>query len=155
MSDLLFGQLKTLEFYIEKENGDNPSISQVSTYWHIDHSLQVLLQVINYLNNSITKDYKPRFSIIKWLIMTTRYIPRGKGRAPQQTVPKLKSTQNELKILLDKAKSAVQTIGSVPENKNFKHPYFGYLNKKETLKFLEIHTNHHLKIIKDIAGQAN
>lgn len=27
---------------------------------------------------------------------------------------------------------------------------FGMLNKKQTVRFLEIHTNHHLKIIRDI-----
>ena len=36
-------------------------------------------------------------------------------------------------------------------NSYFKHPYFGDLNLKKTLWFLNLHTNHHLKIIKDIA----
>lgn len=150
MSDLLNSQLKTIESYIAKEDSDNLSISQVSIYWHIEHSLQVLLQVITFLNNSYVEDYKPKPSFFKWLIMTTRYIPRGKGRAPQQTVPKVKSTQKELTILLEKAKTAIETVAYLPEKKNFKHPYFGYLHKKDTIKFIEIHTNHHLKIINDI-----
>ena len=40
-------------------------------------------------------------------------------------------------------------------NSNFKHPYFGVLNLKMTKRFLEIHTNHHLKIIKEILQSNN
>jgi hypothetical protein len=32
----------------------------------------------------------------------------------------------------------------------FEHPYFGKLKLKETIRFLEIHTTHHLSIIEDI-----
>jgi hypothetical protein len=32
----------------------------------------------------------------------------------------------------------------------FEHPYFGKLKLKETIRFLEIHTQHHLDIIRDI-----
>jgi hypothetical protein len=35
-------------------------------------------------------------------------------------------------------------------DKYFEHPYFGKLRLNKTIKFLEIHTNHHLEIINDI-----
>jgi hypothetical protein len=32
----------------------------------------------------------------------------------------------------------------------FHHPFFGHLKLNKTIKFLEIHTNHHLQIIHEI-----
>lgn len=37
------------------------------------------------------------------------------------------------------------------KNAFFEHPLFGVLNKKDTMKFLKMHTTHHLKIIQDIS----
>lgn len=41
-------------------------------------------------------------------------------------------------------------LASLDENQFFTHTLFKQLNKKQTLKFLGLHTNHHLKIVKDI-----
>ncbi len=38
----------------------------------------------------------------------------------------------------------------LPENVYFNHHVFGMLTKKQTLRFLEIHTKYHLKIVNDI-----
>ena len=78
------------------------------------------------------------------------YIPRGKGKAPKQVAPKEEFTTEQLKPLLSTAKSNVDGLSTLDKIVNFNHPYFGVLNKKQTVKFLGIHTHHHLKIIKDI-----
>jgi hypothetical protein len=45
---------------------------------------------------------------------------------------------------------AITYLKDCEENQYFMHPFFGQLNKKQTIKFLAIHTEHHLKIIRDI-----
>jgi hypothetical protein len=84
--------------------------------------------------------------------MNTGYIPRGKGRAPQHTLPQEKITKEELLVHLKKAKDASRNLKDLTVGKTFKHPLFGWLNLKESSRFMKIHTHHHLKIIRDING---
>jgi len=51
---------------------------------------------------------------------------------------------------LEHAKQALKIIDSLPNKVYFKHPYFGHLNKPKSIRFLAIHTRHHLKIMAKI-----
>jgi hypothetical protein len=51
---------------------------------------------------------------------------------------------------LVKARNAITTLELISKDHFFTHPYFGDLKKKQTILFLEIHTQHHLEIIEDI-----
>ena len=55
-------------------------------------------------------------------------------------------SQKRFKLAL----SHTRMIKKAHHNAYFRHLIFGYLNKKRTIRFLQIHTAHHLKIIKDI-----
>jgi hypothetical protein len=48
------------------------------------------------------------------------------------------------------AKTQVAGIEKLDAYAFFKHPLFGNVNKKRALRFLMVHTQHHLKIIKTI-----
>ena len=87
--------------------------------------------------------------------MSTKKIPRGKAKAPQVVVPKEGITIADLEYHLTKARDAIKALEFVSKNHFFKHPYFGDLKKKQTILFLEIHTQHHLKIIQDIVSNTN
>jgi hypothetical protein len=82
--------------------------------------------------------------------MTTGKIPRGKGKAPDRVVPRATYTADELQNHLNTTIEKLQIIEKIQPNQHFTHPFFGQLNKKPMLKFLKIHTNHHLHIINDI-----
>ena len=82
--------------------------------------------------------------------MKTGYIPRGKGRAPKQTLPQNIKTKEELLTELDDAVTAIKNLDALPSNKTFRHPLFGWLNLEDTIKFMGIHTHHHMKILRDI-----
>jgi hypothetical protein len=48
------------------------------------------------------------------------------------------------------ARASIEALSKADKNQYFTHPIFGDLNTGQTFKFLGVHTNHHLKIIKDI-----
>lgn len=150
MIQKLLHQIDQLHSFILEGNQLNRKVSDKGTYWHIDHSLQVLRGIPEVLKNSNPKDYQPKFSFTKWLIMSTGYIPRGKGRAPKHTIPQNEVTQQDLLSQLEIVKTGIDNLNKLDKNKTFKHPLFGWLNLLDTIKFMGIHTHHHIKIIRDI-----
>lgn len=150
MSDQLNKQLTEIKSLIQKGDLVNDKISKKGTYWHIDHSLQILNSICEVLEHSNPGDYQPKFSFTKFVIMKTGYIPRGKGRAPKQTLPQNIKTKEELLTELDDAVTAIKNLDALPSNKTFRHPLFGWLNLEDTIKFMGIHTHHHMKILRDI-----
>jgi len=51
---------------------------------------------------------------------------------------------------IEKAKIKLEELRELNPQQFFNHPGFGNLRLKKTIQFLEIHTQHHLKIIEDI-----
>ena len=129
------------------------NISEKAVEWHIDHSLKVIIAVVNALKHSDPANYKWKFNVIRSYIFTIGSIPRGKGKAPKSVLPDDHITRENLLAQLKKAKDQIKIIENLPLQSNFNHPYFGILNVKMTTKFLDIHTRHHLKIIKDIIAE--
>ena len=82
--------------------------------------------------------------------MLTNHIPRGKVKAPNIVIPKQSITQEQIEQEIELAKANLQTLASTQKQKYFTHPIFGDLNVPKTLRFFIVHTNHHLKIIRDI-----
>lgn len=142
--------IQQLESYIPQAEKSNPNVTASTVAWQIDHSLKVIKASLMMLKNSDPKKYQPKFSIAKSIVLFTGKIPRGKARAPKQVNYKGDISQESLKNQAEELKTLVKEINSIEENKYFSHPIFGDINKKKTLKFVGIHTNHHLKIIKDI-----
>ena len=142
--------LLQLENQIPNLEKTNSKISKSTIGWQIDHCLLVVNGIIKQLEISNPADFQPKWSFFKFLILTTGKIPRGKARAPKLVNPMEVATAQELKTKIELAKKNVLKLTSFPEGFFFKHPYFGDMNKKQTEKFLAIHTKHHLKIIQDI-----
>ncbi|GAB1858233.1 hypothetical protein MHTCC0001_30700 [Flavobacteriaceae bacterium MHTCC 0001] len=63
--------------------------------------------------------------------------------------PEVILEQNLVKQL-NMAKSAVEKTDQLGKACHFKHFVFGTLSKKQSIRFLVTHTNHHLKITRDM-----
>jgi hypothetical protein len=127
----------------------NAKISSASVGWHIAHSTIVIKQIVEQLEKSEPATYKWKFSMPRLIVFLMNKIPRGKAKAPKSVQVDDNFTIEILKKYIDVAKEKVKLLDSMDSKKNFLHPYFGMLRTKSTLKFLLIHTNHHLQIIDD------
>ncbi len=142
--------LPELANYIADYNQSNHAISEASVGWHIEHSLLVIKQVTATVAQSEPKLYKSKFNVKRFIVFLTKTIPRGKAKAPKVVIPSEEITVDLLQESLKNTYQAITYLKDCEANQYFMHPFFGQLNKKQTIKFLAIHTKHHLKIIRDI-----
>ena len=146
----LEAQLAEIESYIEKAHIENLRISKREIGWHLDHTLKVLINVPVALRKSDPTEFRSNFSLLRTFIYTFNYIPRGKGKAPKHVRSFDPISDEQLSDQLMQAKNALDSMSDLKPKHNFKHPYFGLLNLRQTKKFMYIHTEHHLKICRDI-----
>lgn len=147
---MLKKQLTQIESYFDKIEALNKKVSKSNVGWHLDHSLKVINSVVNALVTSDPKKYSPQFSLKRRIVFASGFFPRGRAKSPKKVLP---PEIILLKDLQEQVMEAAEGLGSIKELDNntfFTHPIFKQLNKKQTIKFLKLHTNHHLKIINDI-----
>ena len=146
--DLLVSQL---ESKITQFETSNLTVSNGSVGWHIEHSLKTIDQIVTACKNSNPANYQWHFNFKRFLIMSiAKKIPRGKARAPKIVRPEGDINRETLAASISKVRENLIGWKALDKNANFPHPFFGILNKKETEKFLVLHTKHHKMIIDDI-----
>jgi len=148
--DSLTKQLKEMESYFPLIDKKKESVSKTTIAWQIDHSLRVVNSVCKAMEISNESDFKPQFKILKTFFLTVKWFPRGKAKAPKVVKSEEIITLEDLERRIGYAKSNLLKIKELEKNAHFSHPYFGHLNLNESTRFLQTHTNHHLKIIRDI-----
>ena len=145
--DVIVPELAT---FIPNYNQSNTAISEVAVGWHIEHCLLVIKQITSTVAQSDPKLYKSKFNMTRFFVFLSKTIPRGKAKAPKVVIPSDNITADALQESLKNTYQAITYLKDCEERQYFMHPYFGQLNKKQTIQFLAIHTEHHLKIIRDI-----
>ncbi|MCF8321312.1 MAG: DUF1569 domain-containing protein [Flavobacterium sp.] len=143
----LLDQLESRISLFEKEN---IAISKSNVGWHIEHSLLTLNGVTKVLLQSDPKDYQWKFNFTRFLILKTGKIPRGKVKAPKVVVPQTTIDRATLLTHIKESRNSLLELKTISKDHYFEHPFFGKIKRKDTIRFLEIHTNHHWKIMEDI-----
>lgn len=131
------------------------SVSAKGIDWHVHHSLLAISGICYLLTQSNPKNYHPKFNFLKLVVMTSGVIPRGKAKAPKEIVPPEKIDPQETQKLFGKVEKQLKELESLHKNHFYTHHMFGDLNLKKSVKFLGIHTKHHLKIMRDIMTASN
>lgn len=146
----LNGQLKELEDYFPMIHLENPRVSKVNVGWHLAHSLKVINEVCSSLKTSKPEEFRSQFNLKRGIVFALGSFPRGKARAPKFVMPEGKVTMEDLLVQLHTSKENLASFDSLERDNYVDHPYFNQLNKIQAKRLLEVHTKHHLKIIKDI-----
>lgn len=146
----LFAQLDEMEQVNPFFKSIEPAVSKVPVSWHLGHSLKVMNSIITGLEHSEPDSYRKTFSWKKELVFLLGKIPRGKARAPKKVLPEENLSPEEIQKEIELIRTRILSIQNLPEKAFFEHPYFGHIKRDETPEFLVIHTEHHLKIIRDI-----
>jgi hypothetical protein len=150
---ILTNLVQQLESYMTGAHVKVSSVSKRGVDWHIDHALKVINVSAQAVIDSDPKDYKSKFNFYRSLLLPLGYFPRKKVKAPKVVNNREEIEIEDLVTQLEQAKALISELNTLEPKKNFKHPYFGVLNLKESQRFLAVHTNHHLKIIKDILSK--
>jgi hypothetical protein len=128
----------------------NSEISNSSVAWHLDHILKVINGICSTLAASNPSEYKGNITLTARLVLVFKFIPRGKGKSPSSALPPSIIDSTNIIAQLSEAKKNIKTAAVLNPHAHFSHPFFGILNKKRSLRFMETHTKHHLKIVDDI-----
>jgi len=142
--------LNNLEAQIENYSSSNNVISEGNVGWHIVHSCLVINSVCGAVLKSDPAKFIKKFSMKAFLVLLFNTIPRGKAKAPSFTVPSEELSPASILKSIHDARASIEALAKAGKNQYFTHPFFGDLHAADTVKFLAVHTNHHLKIIKDI-----
>ena len=148
--ELLNSLLTQIEASIPMKDKTNNSVSKVDVGWQLDHSLKVINGVCGILQKTNPNKYKRNFNVLRSVLFTLNYFPRGRAKAPKIVIPPESITFEDLKNQLELAKTNIKNIAPLDKHAFFIHHIFGSLSKSQTMRFLELHTKHHLKIVNDI-----
>jgi hypothetical protein len=142
--------LNELEIVMPQHEMLKMEVSKASIGWQIEHSLLTIDGIIGVLKKSKPIDYRWRFNVSRVLIFASGKIRRGIAQAPEAVTPKSNFNIETLQLHINQTKEKIKLLSSLHANQYFTHRFLGMLNSKSSIKFLEIHTNHHLRIIFDI-----
>ncbi len=146
-------QLSEIEQLIGSHEELVESVSAAPVGWHIEHSLLVLDGVITTLSSSEPAKFKSSFNLKKIIIFLLGKFPKGKARAPKSVRPKTEVfSEDDLKRHFQVTVSLLPSLSELDKKAHFKHPIFGFLALNDSIRFLEMHTEHHLKIMRDIVA---
>ena len=118
---------------------------------HFDHLLKVTSSILKRIPST---DVLPNgISLPGRLSLALGWIPRGIGKAPER-VKGVRCTDTELAGLLANVESLLDaadtTAIDAARSPNVPHPVFGGLTPTQALRFVAVHNEHHLKIVRDI-----
>ncbi len=145
----LVGKLDT---YILQQQVLSPQVSASSAGWHTEHALLTINRIIEQIKKSTPANYTRSFKPLWIIVRFTNRLPRGRAQSPEVVMPK---TFNEASLHqhLALTQTHIADLNKLSRHQYFTHPFFGDLKLPKAIRFMEIHTHHHLKIIEEILAE--
>ena len=142
--------LDVLKRFVPKADVVAPDVSKWSVGMHVQHCCLATIAVCESLVASEPPVPPSSFSLVTSAIFWTGRIPRGRGKSPEQAIPRDEIWTNEMEGLLLDSERRIEEARQVSRDHWYRHFAFGVLDRDQTLKFLGIHNRHHARIVQDI-----
>lgn len=142
--------LDVLKSFVPRADVVAPDVSKWSVGMHVQHCCLATIAVCESLVASEPPVPRSSFSLVTSAIFLTGRIPRGRGKSPEQAIPREEIWTNEMEGLLLESERRIEEARQVSRDHWYRHFAFGVLDRDRTLKFLGIHNRHHARIVQDI-----
>ncbi len=135
--------------------------SPVQQIAHVSKSNRwILSSVVAILAGRRKAETRGSIKPIGRLVLRSGLIPRGVGKAPSVARP---DDVISAERLTEDLRQQLGNMGQIDEHleavkssrQTFEHPYFGHLNSRQWIRFVRVHTNHHMKIVGEILSAEN
>lgn len=130
-----------------------PGISGWSAAEQLDHTLKVDSSILRRVTDSQELETLPKgINLLGRVILAIGWIPRGKAPSPQA----LRGERTDCAALRATVAAVRGQVESITQDQVARsaalvpHPRFGGLTTPEALRFAVVHTEHHLKIVREI-----
>lgn len=137
-----------------------PSVSGWTVGQHVDHMATTDKMIGMGLMKCVFQPQKVEGGpkTIAKFILWSGWMPRGKGKAPEMTQPRAQSSE-QIRTGIKTARGAIASMeGKLADleksESGIPHPMLGVFRPMHWMRFLEVHHNHHFKIIRDIERAA-
>jgi hypothetical protein len=132
-------------------------VSAWSVAEQVDHLIKVNQSVFSHLLTR-TPASGPRISLVGRVVLLSGSFPRGKAESPRKLRGQ-PATAEELSAALEKSRGTFRRLASEPDPllasaPVLPHKMFGAMTAIQALRFVPIHTRHHLKIVSEIRAAA-
>jgi len=153
-------QLDRIAALLESEPDPTPirieKVSGWSVAEQVDHMFKILDAQLGRLDER--RPAKRGINLVGRIILGIGRIPRGVGKSPAPVRGELR-TRPELVAALVATRERLERMAGDAALWNDPrplagHPYFGGLTPRQVLRFLAVHTDHHLRIVADIRRAA-
>ncbi len=115
----------------------------------------VLSSLVAILTRGMHFEESGRPTAVGRFVLGTGFIPRGIGKAPSAAQPDTPVKIDRLRDTIETQMRHLDTIyaerqEAARSRQQFRHPVFGFLTPRQWIRFVHVHTKHHMKIVRDI-----
>lgn len=115
----------------------------------------VAMSLIKLVQDATDRDADRRATLTGVSVLASGYIPRGRGKAPARLRPSNDLSRGDVVNSINKSRAKVEELnvfGALLKTRmgRIEHPFLGYLKPSQWVRFINVHTEHHLKIVREI-----
>jgi hypothetical protein len=151
-------QMDEVERLLDEGNAALPLRADRVSRWTVGQQLDHLTRVARAGLGVLQGAAEPLpggINLLGRCLLGIAWIPRGVGKSPKRMLPDDAAPAADLAGRIPPLRAGFAAACADPRlvarrDAVFKHPYFGGLTPRQALRFLTVHTEHHLKIVRDI-----